>query len=59
MGTDQSPQTLENSRRKAYTALTFRLPSGDTAKARAAGKLLVIEGTVVLKAAFPSKRAPK
>jgi uncharacterized protein GlcG (DUF336 family) len=28
-GDDASPHTVENSRRKAYTARTFRIPSGD------------------------------
>jgi uncharacterized protein GlcG (DUF336 family) len=31
-GDNASPHTVENSRRKAYTALTFRIPSGEFAK---------------------------
>ena len=31
-GDNASPHTMENSRRKAYTARTFRIPSGEFAK---------------------------
>ncbi|HZU90821.1 MAG TPA: heme-binding protein, partial [Stellaceae bacterium] len=31
-GDNASPHTVENSRRKAYTARTFRIPSGEFAK---------------------------
>src|SRR5215469_18754464 len=31
-GDGASPHTVENSRRKAYTARTFRVPSGEIAK---------------------------
>jgi uncharacterized protein GlcG (DUF336 family) len=31
-GDDASPHTMENSRRKAYTARTFRVPSGEIAQ---------------------------
>ena len=31
-GDNSSPHTVENSRRKAYTARTFRVPSGEIAK---------------------------
>lgn len=31
-GDNSSPHTVENSRRKAYTARTFRIPSGEFAK---------------------------
>jgi uncharacterized protein GlcG (DUF336 family) len=31
-GDDTGPHTLENSLKKAYTALTFRIPSGDYAQ---------------------------
>lgn len=47
-GDSTGPHTLEHSKRKAYTALTFKRPSADTAKAWAAAKTPppVIEGTV-------------
>jgi uncharacterized protein GlcG (DUF336 family) len=56
-GDGSSPHTLENSRRKAYTALTFRRPSGDTAKAWAAASTPppVIEGTVAAQGGLPIK----
>jgi uncharacterized protein GlcG (DUF336 family) len=56
-GDGSSPHTLENSRRKAYTALTFRRPSGETAKAWAAATTPppVIEGTVAAQGGLPIK----
>lgn len=47
-GDGTGPHTLEHSRRKAYTALTFKRPSAETAKAWAAASTAppVIEGTV-------------
>jgi uncharacterized protein GlcG (DUF336 family) len=56
-GDGSSPHTLEHSRRKAYTALTFRRPSGETAKAWAAATTPppVIEGTVAAQGGLPIK----
>ncbi|HEV2645843.1 MAG TPA: heme-binding protein [Acidobacteriaceae bacterium] len=56
-GDGTGPHTLENSRRKAYTALTFKRPSGDTAKAWAAATTPppVIEGTVGAQGGLPIK----
>ncbi|AXC11876.1 hypothetical protein ACPOL_2556 [Acidisarcina polymorpha] len=47
-GDGTGPHTLEHSRRKAYTALTFKRTSADTAKAWASATTPppVIEGTV-------------
>jgi uncharacterized protein GlcG (DUF336 family) len=47
-GDGTGPHTLEHSRRKAYTALTFKRMSAETADAWAkrGGVALVIEGTV-------------
>jgi len=47
-GDGTGPHTLEHSRRKAYTALTFKRTSAETAKAWAASTtpVPVIEGTV-------------
>jgi uncharacterized protein GlcG (DUF336 family) len=47
-GDGTGPHTLEHSRRKAYTALTFKRTSAETAKAWATGTTPppVIEGTV-------------
>ncbi|MCU1302377.1 MAG: hypothetical protein JWQ87_2661, partial [Candidatus Sulfotelmatobacter sp.] len=49
--------TLEHSRRKAYTALTFKRPSAETAKAwaSAATPPPVIEGTVGAAGGVPIK----
>jgi len=56
-GDSTGPHTLENSRRKAYTALTFNRPSGETAKAWAAATTPppVIEGTVGAQGGLPIK----
>jgi uncharacterized protein GlcG (DUF336 family) len=51
------PHTLENSRRKAYTALTFKRTSAETAKAWASSPTPppVIEGTVGAAGGVPIK----
>jgi uncharacterized protein GlcG (DUF336 family) len=56
-GDGTGPHTLEHSRRKAYTALTFKRPSGETAKAWAAATTPppVIEGTVAAQGGLPIK----
>jgi uncharacterized protein GlcG (DUF336 family) len=56
-GDGTGPHTLENSRRKAYTALTFKRSSGETAKAwaSAATPPPVIEGTVGAQGGLPIK----
>jgi uncharacterized protein GlcG (DUF336 family) len=55
-GDGTGPHTLENSRRKAYTALTFKRSSGETAKAWAAATTPpVIEGTVGAQGGLPIK----
>jgi uncharacterized protein GlcG (DUF336 family) len=56
-GDGTGPHTLENSRRKAYTALTFKRSSGDTAKAWVAATTPppVIEGTVGAQGGLPIK----
>jgi uncharacterized protein GlcG (DUF336 family) len=45
-GDGTGPHTFEHARRKAYTALTFKRTSAETAKACAASPTPVIEGTV-------------
>lgn len=54
-GDGTGPHTLEHSRRKAYTALTFKRTSGETAKAWAAAATPppVIEGTVAAQGGVP------
>jgi uncharacterized protein GlcG (DUF336 family) len=54
-GDGTGPHTLEHSRRKAYTALTFKRPSAETAKAWAAAATPppVIEGTVAAAGGVP------
>ena len=54
-GDDTGPHTLEHSRKKAYTALTFKRPSGETAKAWAAATTPppAIEGTVAAQGGLP------
>ncbi len=54
-GDGTGPHTLEHSRRKAYTALTFKRTSGETAKAWAVAKTPppVIEGTVGAQGGVP------
>jgi uncharacterized protein GlcG (DUF336 family) len=56
-GDGTGPHTLENSRRKAYTALTFKRSSGETAKAWAVATTPppVIEGTVGAQGGLPIK----
>lgn len=56
-GDDTGPHTLEHSRKKAYTALTFKRPSGETAKAWAAATTPppAIEGTVGAQGGLPIK----
>ncbi len=56
-GDGTGPHTLEHSRRKAYTALTFKRTSGETAKAwaSAATPPPVIEGTVAAQGGVPIK----
>lgn len=56
-GDGTGPHTLEHSRRKAYTALTFKRTSGETAKAwaQAATPPPVIEGTVAAQGGVPIK----
>jgi uncharacterized protein GlcG (DUF336 family) len=58
-GDGTGPHTLEHSRRKAYTALTFKRTSGETAKAwaSAASPTPVIEGTVAAQGGVPIKIA--
>lgn len=56
-GDGTGPHTLEHSRRKAYTALTFKRPSAETAKAwaSAATPPPVIESTVGAAGGVPIK----
>jgi uncharacterized protein GlcG (DUF336 family) len=56
-GDGTGPHTLEHSRRKAYTALTFKRTSGETAKAwaSAATPPPMIEGTVAAQGGVPIK----
>jgi uncharacterized protein GlcG (DUF336 family) len=56
-GDGTGPHTLEHSRRKAYTALTFKRTSAETAKAWAASPTPppVIEGTVAAAGGVPIK----
>jgi uncharacterized protein GlcG (DUF336 family) len=56
-GDGTGPHTLEHSRRKAYTALTFKRTSGETAKAWAASSTPPpsIEGTVGAQGGVPIK----
>jgi len=56
-GDGTGPHTLEHSRRKAYTALTFKRTSGETARAwaSAATPPPVIEGTVAAQGGVPIK----
>jgi uncharacterized protein GlcG (DUF336 family) len=58
-GDGTGPHTLEHSRRKAYTALTFKRTSGETAKAwaSAATPPPVIDGTVAAQGGIPIKVA--
>jgi len=56
-GDGTGPHTLEHSRRKAYTALTFKRTSGETAAAwaKATTPPPVIEGTVAAQGGVPIK----
>jgi uncharacterized protein GlcG (DUF336 family) len=54
-GDGTGPHTLEHSRRKAYTALTFKRSSAETAKAWAATPPPAIEGTVGAAGGVPIK----
>lgn len=56
-GDGTGPHTLEHSRRKAYTALTFKRPSAETAKAWGSSPTPppVIEGTVAAAGGVPIK----
>ncbi len=56
-GDGTGPHTLEHSRREAYTALTFKRTSGETAKAWATAPTPppVIEGTVGTQGGIPIK----
>jgi len=56
-GDGTGPHTLEHSRRKAYTALTFKRTSGETAMAWAAATTPppLIEGTVGAQGGVPIK----
>ena len=58
-GDGTGPHTLEHSRRKAYTALTFKRTSGETAKAWASATTPppVIDGTVAAQGGVPIKAA--
>jgi uncharacterized protein GlcG (DUF336 family) len=57
-GDDASPHTVENSRRKAYTARTFRIPSGEFA-ARVKNDptigLVHLSGVIAARGALPIK----
>ncbi|MGH7031942.1 MAG: GlcG/HbpS family heme-binding protein [Stellaceae bacterium] len=57
-GDNASPHTVENSRRKAYTARTFRIPSGEFAKRVAANPtsgLVHLTGVIAAQGALPIK----
>ena len=56
-GDDSSPHTLENSLRKAYTARTFRTPSGDFAQRVKDNPTQVVHlpGVIALQGALPIK----
>jgi len=57
-GDNSSPHTVENSRRKAYTARTFRIPSGDFAKRVTANPttgLVHLTGVIAAQGALPIK----
>jgi uncharacterized protein GlcG (DUF336 family) len=58
-GDGTGPHTLEHSRRKAYTALTFKRTSGETAKAwgSATTPPPIIDGTVAAQGGVPIKAA--
>jgi uncharacterized protein GlcG (DUF336 family) len=57
-GDGASPHTIENSRRKAYTARTFRVPSGEIAKRVKDNPtlgLVHLSGVIALQGALPIK----
>jgi uncharacterized protein GlcG (DUF336 family) len=57
-GDGSSPHTVENSRRKAYTARTFRVPSGEIAKRVKDNPtlgLVHLTGVIALQGALPIK----
>jgi uncharacterized protein GlcG (DUF336 family) len=57
-GDNASPHTVENSRRKAYTARTFRIPSGEFAKRVTANPttgLVHLSGVIAAQGALPIK----
>jgi uncharacterized protein GlcG (DUF336 family) len=57
-GDGSSPHTVENSQRKAYTARTFRLPSGEFAKRVQANPtigLVHLSGVIAAQGALPIK----
>ena len=57
-GDNSSPHTVENSRRKAYTARTFRVPSGEIAKRVKDNPtlgLVHLSGVIALQGALPIK----
>ena len=57
-GDNASPHTVENSRRKAYTARTFRVPSGEIAKRVKDNPtlgLVHLSGVIALQGALPIK----
>jgi uncharacterized protein GlcG (DUF336 family) len=57
-GDDASPHTVENSRRKAYTARTFRVPSGQFAervKNNPTIGLVHLSGVIAAQGALPIK----
>ncbi len=57
-GDNSSPHTVENSRRKAYTARTFRIPSGEFAKRVAANPTtgaVHLTGVMAAQGALPIK----
>lgn len=57
-GDNASPHTVENSRRKAYTSRTFRIPSGEFAKRVTANPttgLVHLSGVIAAQGALPIK----
>ena len=59
-GDDASPHTYENSQRKAYTARTFRMPSGEFADrnmkpGEPAGAATNLTGVIAIRGALPIK----
>ncbi|MGH7048802.1 MAG: GlcG/HbpS family heme-binding protein [Stellaceae bacterium] len=57
-GDNASPHTVENSRRKAYTARTFRIPSGEFAKRVTANPttgLVHLTGVIAAQGGLPIK----